>query len=326
MKRNILFAAGLLLAGQTTALTAAAEEAAGQPKIVEIPVEETMPDLEGENVIIKTPVSVTDVDGDGLLTVNDALDLAGDAIRAPSDTSNVYVYVVPDLNGVLGGLGQKGTERITDRASAYIYKEASYFDRSSLTVDPGMAFTLTLRHTGFDADRNLVTTPVANAVITIDGAESGFVTDDEGKVTVTLDKPGTAVLSAVTDIEQCVPPTAKVFVMGELEPVTEPTAAPTEPASTPAVPTEPPPGDDAPVSPDPGSAPETPSEAPPPEAPDLDSPPTGERGARGLAAAACASLLAAAAMAGRRRRAGAKKNEKSGKQIYTDRRLSKKCL
>ena len=300
MKRNILFAAGLLLAGQTTALTAAAEEAAGQPKIVEIPVEETMPDLEGENVIIKTPVGVTDVDGDGLLTVNDALDLAGDAIRAPSDTSNVYVYVVPDLDGVLGGLGQKGTERITDRASAYIYKEASYFDRSSLTVDPGMAFTLTLRHTGFDADRNLVTTPVANAVITIDGAESGFVTDDEGRVTVTLDKPGTAVLSAVT-------------------PVTEPTAAPTEPASTPAVPTEPPPGDDAPVSPDPGSAPETPSEAPPPDAPDLDSPPTGERGARGLAAAACASLLAAAAMAGRRRRAGTKKNEKSGKQIYTDR-------
>ena len=151
MKRKIRCAAGVFLIGMLPVLPAAAEEAEviGQPGTMEIPISETMPDLEGENVLVKEPVSVSDADGDGILTVNDALNLAGDAIRDPPDASNVYVYAVPDLDELLAGL-DSGNGGVTgsDHANAYIYKEASYFDRSFVTVDPGAVFTLTLRRTG----------------------------------------------------------------------------------------------------------------------------------------------------------------------------------
>lgn len=312
MKRKIRCAAGVFLIGMLPVLPAAAEEAEviGQPGTMEIPISETMPDLEGENVLVKEPVSVSDADGDGILTVNDALNLAGDAIRDPPDASNVYVYAVPDLDELLAGL-DSGNGGVTgsDHANAYIYKEASYFDRSFVTVDPGAVFTLTLRRTGFDENRNLVTSPITDAVITIDGAASSFVTDAGGKVTMSLDKPGTVTLSAVSGIEQCVPPAAKVLVLGEIEPATEgpteETAAPTGSTGIPEIPTEPAAtGDTSPAatgSLDPAAQP---TELPPagPDGPSLDSPPTGEQGAIGIPAAAGASLLTAVWLFKRRRR------------------------
>ena len=310
MKRKILCAAGVLLTGMLPGLPAAAEEAAviGQPETVELPVSETMPDLQGENVLVKEPVSVSDADGDGMLTVNDALNLAGNEIRNPPDASNVYVYAVPDLDALLAGLDSgSGGMSGSDHANAYIYKEASFFDSSFLTVEPGAAFTLTLRRTGFDENKNLVTSPIANAVITINGAESAFVTDGEGKVTMFLDRPGTVALSAVSGIEQCVPPAARVLVLGESEPATEePTevsVSPTESAGIPAIPTEAAAtGGTAPAATGPGDPAAQPTEPPPaePDEPSLHSPPTGEHGTIGILAAAGASLLTAVWLSGRR--------------------------
>ena len=60
MKRKIRCAAGVFLIGMLPVLPAAAEEAEviGQPGTVEIPISETMPDLEGENVLVKEPVDL----------------------------------------------------------------------------------------------------------------------------------------------------------------------------------------------------------------------------------------------------------------------------
>ena len=312
MKKMILFAAGLLLAGTLPGLPAAAEdmEEAGQPEIVEIPVVDELPDLQGENVIIKIPVAVTDVDGDGLLTVNDALNLAGDAMQNHPDESNVYVYSVPDLDTVIEQISKNedAHDPGSDAMNAYVYKEASFFDRSFVMAEPGEAFTLTLSHTGFDENQKLVTAPIPHAVITIDGKETSYVTDGNGRITLNFDEPGTIVLSAVTNIEQCVPPIAKVLVLGDTEPTTEaPTAAPSEPSTVPGQTTAP---GETPGTAEPGVSPSQeqpgqPGDALNPTPPDqvtLDSPPTGERGAVGVMAAAGVALFAAGALRDRRRK------------------------
>ena len=81
-----------------------------------------------------------------------------------------------------------------DRIYAFIYKDTPdyvVFDKTECTVESGVPFSLTLKdETG---------SPVADAVITIDGTETAYQTGADGKVSVTVPKDGTYLISAVPD-------------------------------------------------------------------------------------------------------------------------------
>ena len=152
------------------------------------------------------PPPITDVNGDGKITIEDALIIAGQMSADNSSAQN---------SGSEPSGGSVLPENIPIPDSIAVYTGYDSFDRDMLTVQAGEAFTLTLTHTGFDKSLNSVTTPVAGAVITFNGHDSGYVTDDRGTVTLSLPNAGAITVSAQTESEQTVPPLAQVLVIGK---------------------------------------------------------------------------------------------------------------
>ena len=102
---------------------------------------------------------------------------------------------------------------------AFIYTDATYwsdsysfFNVNVANVDATGEIALTLSGAGYDADWNPITVPVAGATITINGVATNYVTDAEGKVTVTLETAGEFVISATKDGAILVPPVCVVTV------------------------------------------------------------------------------------------------------------------
>ncbi|MBQ2265754.1 MAG: hypothetical protein II341_10155 [Oscillospiraceae bacterium] len=87
-----------------------------------------------------------------------------------------------------------------------------YFDVHTVSVQAGEAITLTLTANSYDANWNPVQKPVEGAVITIDGKAADCKTDADGKVTLTLENAGNALISAVSDTQILVPPVCRAEV------------------------------------------------------------------------------------------------------------------
>ena len=92
---------------------------------------------------------------------------------------------------------------------AYVYTDLTawsdrycWFDKNTVN---GKEAELTLLGASYDENFNFVAATVAGAVILIDGKETEFVTDAEGKVTVKLSGKK-AVISAKSANEILVPP------------------------------------------------------------------------------------------------------------------------
>jgi hypothetical protein len=109
--------------------------------------------------------------------------------------------------------------KVGDHVYAYVYSDQmtwsdsySYFDVSLVETAAGEQMTLTLFCVGYGEDWMPVTSPVAGAVITVDGAASEYRTDEEGKVTLTLDKKGSYTISATSETMTLVPPVCIVRV------------------------------------------------------------------------------------------------------------------
>ncbi|MBE7025920.1 MAG: DUF4430 domain-containing protein, partial [Ruminococcaceae bacterium] len=90
-----------------------------------------------------------------------------------------------------------------DLVDAYILKSLypdseayAAFDRREVSVGAYEAFALTLKEAGYDASFNMVFSPCTDAVITINGTETAFVTDADGKAVITLPAAGTYQISA----------------------------------------------------------------------------------------------------------------------------------
>ena len=81
----------------------------------------------------------------------------------------------------------------------------------------GDSVTLTLKTAEFDANTNPVNNPVADAVILIDGEETTYKTDAQGKVTIPFENAGEFLISAKKDGTVLVPPVSKVTVSEEEE-------------------------------------------------------------------------------------------------------------
>lgn len=199
----------------------------------------TIADEDGKLAMPQEEITVTDVDNDGALTINDALYLAHEAKYAGGASSGYesgmseYGLSLYKLWGTAGtGFGYyvnntsawslADTVKEGDIVSAFIYRDTTgwsdtycYFNVNTVSAKEGEQITLTLSKAAFDANYNPLVLPVEGAAITIDGTASAYKTDAEGKVTITLDE-GKHVISAVSDIEILVPPVCKADVAAKV--------------------------------------------------------------------------------------------------------------
>lgn len=196
----------------------------------------TISDGEGKLVLTQEAITVTDKDGDGTITVDEALFATHEAkfeggaeagygsaytpyglsmTKLWGDASGSFGYYVNNASAwSLADTVQDG-----DYVNAFVYTDFTawsdtycWFDINTANATVGDAVTLTLSYYAYDADWNTVVTPVAGAAITLDGVATEYKTDAEGKVTITLDKAGDVVISATSDTQTLVPPVCKVSV------------------------------------------------------------------------------------------------------------------
>ncbi len=186
------------------------------------------------SLVAAVPVLAADLDNSGDVNIDEVLyaaheacypggAAAGYASAASSwglslttlwgDTSGNFGYYVDNA------MAMSLADPVTDGAhvQAWVYKDSqywsdayAYFDKLSADAPDG-SVTLTLSSASFDENWNPVFAAYAGATVTIDGEATGFVTDSAGKVTVTFDRSGTYVVSALAkDGEVLVPPVCLV--------------------------------------------------------------------------------------------------------------------
>lgn len=191
-------------------------------------------DAGGKTALACREIPLRDTDGDGQLTVHDALlaahemqfDGGAEAGYAAEQTENgriptmlwgekadrigIYVNHAPVedlLTPVQDGDLLYGV--VCEETADALY---CYFDVFHASVRGGKPLVLTLTGSGPDGE-----TPIADAVIRIDGKDTAFRTDEEGNVTLQFDGSGSCVVSAWKDGVALYPPVCVVSV-GEEEP------------------------------------------------------------------------------------------------------------
>lgn len=211
-------------------LSAAVAEEANEGVLVYVTI------AAGDLVMAQAPVELSDTDGDGMLTINDALYLAheefyeGGAEAGYATAETQWGLSLAKLWGVENG-GSYGyyVNNVAansmadelhdgDHLNAFAYTDLAawsdsycYFDAYTIDANAGDEVTLTLLCAGFDEAWNPVTLPVAGAVITFDGEASEFVTDENGSVTFTVPE-NVFVVSAKSDAATLVPPACLIYV------------------------------------------------------------------------------------------------------------------
>lgn len=196
----------------------------------------------GEHKIVMEEVTVTDTDGDGALTVSDALYNAheefydGGAEAGYATEMTKWGLSLMKLWGVANGgsygyyLNNQMCWSLTDTVadgdylSAFVFTDTrtfsdaySFFDANTLDIALGSDFDVTLSKMTFSADGVAAAVPVAGAVITIDGEATDIKTDANGKATIPTSKAGSFVISAASATETLVPPAMIVNVLGSAD-------------------------------------------------------------------------------------------------------------
>ena len=230
MKKLITLTLSCLLIFGCFAITAAAEES---PVTADVIVTLSS---KGDLVVTSETVTVQDRDNNGKLTIDETLFALHEA-KYEGGANAGYVTSVTewglgiqklwgDESGNFGyylnnaaAWGLDDEVKSGDSLYAFIYKDSEYysdmycwFDKTTVTAKTGEEITLELKGAGYDADWNPIQVPVENAVITINGEETEFVTDKDGKVTVSVDTADLYVLSAVSKSQTLVPPVCKLTV------------------------------------------------------------------------------------------------------------------
>ena len=191
---------------------------------------------EGTLVLPCVTVNVPDEDGNGTVTVEEALTAAhaanfkdGAAGFAMEDTE--YGQSISKLWGVENGCYAYSyyvnTEYVLPDAElktddviyAYSYSDLagfsdtySYFDTQKLTVSAPGKLSFTLFALGYDASYNPVSAPLAGAEITLNGEPTGIFSGENGSFEITLDAKGEYVLSATWAEGVLAPPVCAITV------------------------------------------------------------------------------------------------------------------
>lgn len=190
----------------------------------------------GALVVAYAPVTVTDADGDGALTICDAL-IAAHAAYHPDgaaaflaeatewglsmyrlwnvENGGSYGYCVNDASA----MSLVDPVKDGDHIKAYAFTDLTNFSDTyayftapvtATTVDAEVA--LTLSAAAYDANWNPITVPVAGAILTVNGEKTGIVTDENGNALLTFAAAGVYTVSAVSATMTLVPPVCIVTV------------------------------------------------------------------------------------------------------------------
>lgn len=193
----------------------------------------------GQLVAAQTKVTVTDIDGDNALTVNDALYAVHEAAYSGGAESGYSYYTHKDYGLSIGKLwgdtsGNFGyyinnsscwslsdPVKDGDYLNAFVYADGKFFsdkycffDSYTVTADAKADIELTLKCAGYDENWNPVTLPLADAEITVDGVKTGVKTDANGKATIQISDPSEHIISAVSSTETLVPPVCTAQISG----------------------------------------------------------------------------------------------------------------
>ncbi len=193
----------------------------------------------GQLVTGQTKVTVTDIDGDNALTVNDALYAAHEAVYPGGAKEGYSYYTHKDYGLSIGKLwgdtsGNFGyyinnsscwsladSVKNGDYLNAFVYSDSKnysdkycFFSSYTVTADANSDIELTLTGAGYDSNWNPVTLPVANAEITVDGKTTGVKTGENGKATIQISGAGEHIISAVSASETLVPPVCTAQING----------------------------------------------------------------------------------------------------------------
>lgn len=247
MKKTIAITAAFLLSCSAMSISAVAAE--------KTEVYVTIADKDGGLPVAQEKIEITDTDGDGQLTISDALYVAhekfyngGAAAGYTASEGSLGLWITKLWGTENGGsygyyvnnvsaMSIEDTVKDGDYVSAYVFRDLTgwsdsycWFDVQSTEAEQGDEVSLTLYRASFDEDWNAVTLPVEGASITVNGSASGSVTDAEGKAKVKLESAGRNVISATSDSLVLVPPVCIANVAGEAPAVT--TTTTTTKAST----------------------------------------------------------------------------------------------
>ena len=194
----------------------------------------------GEIKVAAEEITVTDKDGDEKLTINDALIIAhdqfyeGGAAAGYTSAETDWGLSIKKIWGIDNGGNYGYTVNnvfamgLTDPVSegdwlyAYAYKDGYSDEYTYFEGDPGKKVQdaktgdtaeLKLVGTYYDSDaKGMKQEPIANAVITVNGKETSYKTDAEGKVSLPVETAGNVVISANYTGKTIVPPIAKLNV------------------------------------------------------------------------------------------------------------------
>ncbi|MEE5992202.1 MAG: dockerin type I repeat-containing protein [Oscillospiraceae bacterium] len=208
-------------------------------------VKVTISDKDGNAVLQQKNVTVTDIDSDGALTINDALIIAhnenyeGGAEAGYESAKSEYGWGIQKLWGTANGgsygyyvnhtasMGVGDAINDGDYLDAFVYTDLenwsdkyTFFDAMNAETLPNISLPLTLSYAGYDESWNPVTLPVEGAIITINGEKTDFVTDANGYVEISFPETGEYIVSAVSDNLNIVKPVLPVTVNATgLEPI-----------------------------------------------------------------------------------------------------------
>ena len=193
-------------------------------------------DEKGELVLAYASVALSDEDGDGNLTVNDALIGAHkayykDGAEGFASEETVYGCSITKLWGFAGGAAygycvNDGSAmscydpvKAGDHIKAFVYTDTEnfsdlycFFDKTTVFTENNDTVTLTLYANSYDANWNIVKNPVSGAEILIDGKASGIMTDENGKAEIPVEKRFNFTVSAQSDSQTIVAPVCLIYV------------------------------------------------------------------------------------------------------------------
>jgi hypothetical protein len=187
-------------------------------------------------VLAHQPIDLTDIDGDGKLTIDDALYIAHDKFYPTGDegydsTVSTYGLMLTKLWGIENGgsfgyyvnntmsSGLSDELKNGDSIRAYAYSDTknysdaySYFNIESADIFTGRTIDLTANYFTFDANWMPVLNSLNGAEILINGEKTDLITDETGKVSVKFEKAGKNIITASSDKLTLVPPMCVVNV------------------------------------------------------------------------------------------------------------------
>lgn len=228
---SVIIAAATMMCMLSVCVFASADDAS-----VEVYV--TIADDSGKLVLTREAITVTDEDGDGILTVNDVLFCAhnakfdGGAAAGYTSAEGAWGLYIEKLWGVANGgsygyyvdnnmaMSLKDTVKDGSSVNAFIYTDTTtfsdtycFFESESATLKAGESLSLTLSKYSWNNETGTNDkVAISDAIITVNGVDTQYKTDADGKVTVALSESGKFVISAKSESAVLVPPVCVAIV------------------------------------------------------------------------------------------------------------------